>query len=389
MIDMMLSLMLMARANEESATKSKRLKEVWSNKRSLISVRKLTSRCPAWLKLNEARAEFELIDSRVNVVRKIFEYASLGMGSYAIAKKLNENNIQCFGRSKGWQKSYVDKILSSRAAIGEFQPKIKTTSGRIPQGDVIINYFPPAIERDLFYQIISSRVLIRTYGGGRKGLKVSNLFSKVAYCGYCGGRMHFINRGVSGGKSLGCDRARRGFDCSTTGWNYDDFETSFLAFVREVDLSSFLNPNSDDEEITQLRVREKTLTGKLEELRSDGERIAKILRKKDEPSNILLTELASIEKESKIVELERKEVIDQIFMDDSARSKRTQAKEDIASQVAILNAKSAEEQYTIRSAIADYINAMVVRLEIFSVGGERLPDPDIDDPEFEKRSSID
>jgi DNA invertase Pin-like site-specific DNA recombinase len=51
------SIGVMIRANEESTTKSKRLKEVWSQKRTGILNQKLTGKAPAWLKLETGKKE--------------------------------------------------------------------------------------------------------------------------------------------------------------------------------------------------------------------------------------------------------------------------------------------------------------------------------------------
>ena len=42
------ALTVMARAHEESATKSTRLREAWNGKREEVGRRKLTGRCPEW-----------------------------------------------------------------------------------------------------------------------------------------------------------------------------------------------------------------------------------------------------------------------------------------------------------------------------------------------------
>jgi len=56
---LLMSLVIMARAYEESATKSKRLKAAWAEKREQATNghRKLTGRCPAWLRLSEDKKD--------------------------------------------------------------------------------------------------------------------------------------------------------------------------------------------------------------------------------------------------------------------------------------------------------------------------------------------
>src|SRR4051794_37792533 len=51
MTDLILSLVTLARANDESKHKSDRLSQSWANKRAHANQRKMTAMCPAWLRL--------------------------------------------------------------------------------------------------------------------------------------------------------------------------------------------------------------------------------------------------------------------------------------------------------------------------------------------------
>ena len=62
----------MYRAHEESQVKSMRVSLAWAAKRARISERKLTGRCPAWLRLLPDGMAFEIIKGRDEVVRTIF-----------------------------------------------------------------------------------------------------------------------------------------------------------------------------------------------------------------------------------------------------------------------------------------------------------------------------
>jgi DNA invertase Pin-like site-specific DNA recombinase len=97
--DFIISLVSMARANEESELKSQRCAAAWSNKRANAGHRKLTATCPAWLRLNKQLGEFEVIRDRAIVVRSIFEDCAAGIGNYTITKRLNERGVPHFGRS--------------------------------------------------------------------------------------------------------------------------------------------------------------------------------------------------------------------------------------------------------------------------------------------------
>jgi hypothetical protein len=140
--------------------------------------------CPAWLRLSADRTSYEVLDKRAAIVKRIFEEAAAGIGSYSITRRLNEQKVQPIARSKGWQTSYVSKILTGRAAIGEFQPHKLVSGKRVPDGPTIANYFPAVISEKVFFRAQQGRRerLLKT--AGRKGRFFSNLFSGLAKCAY-------------------------------------------------------------------------------------------------------------------------------------------------------------------------------------------------------------
>jgi DNA invertase Pin-like site-specific DNA recombinase len=71
MMDLILSLVTLARANDESKHKSDRLSQSWANKRANVTRRKMTAMCPAWLRLSADNSKFEVIEERAAVVRSI------------------------------------------------------------------------------------------------------------------------------------------------------------------------------------------------------------------------------------------------------------------------------------------------------------------------------
>jgi DNA invertase Pin-like site-specific DNA recombinase len=68
-VSLLMALLTFIRANEESATKSRRLKEAWKQKRKAAADRPLTARAPAWLRLNRSTAPttWEVLDDRAAV----------------------------------------------------------------------------------------------------------------------------------------------------------------------------------------------------------------------------------------------------------------------------------------------------------------------------------
>ena len=79
--DLMFSIMAMSRAHEESRLKSERLVAAWQHKRKNADNRKLTARCPSWLRLSADKKKFEVIKDRANVVVRMFKESAAGIGS--------------------------------------------------------------------------------------------------------------------------------------------------------------------------------------------------------------------------------------------------------------------------------------------------------------------
>lgn len=241
------SIVVMARAHEESETKSKRISAAWANKRANIGKQILTRTRPAWLEVSEDKTKFVSIPERATAIQRIFSEGSSGHGSYSITRHLNEDGVLPFGRSNGWIESYVSKILKNRAVLGEFQPCKKMDGKRVPVGDVIEDYFPRIIDEETFLKVQVDRRARSVHGGGRKGKFQRNLFTHIVKCAYCGASMRFVDKGngPKGGKYFKCSAAVRGMGCESKSWRYADFESSFFHFVREIDLTAVIEKSSN------------------------------------------------------------------------------------------------------------------------------------------------
>jgi len=363
---MMYSVMVLSRAHEESSQKSQRLKAVWDNKRQNVHEQKITGRCPGWMCLSRTRKQFELIPERVEVVSRIYDEAVNGLGADAIARRLNQEGVEPFGISKGWQKSSVQKILSSRAVLGEFQPMRKIEGKRTPIGETVKNYYPPIIDEERFFAAQGARIARRMGGGGRKGDQVSNLFSKVARCGYCNSRMHYLNKGKRGGRVLVCDAARRGLGCRATQWNYLDFESSFLSFVRELDLNSIIGLSTEETQLRDMRAELLSIHGRLADARRRNDRIFELIMESDNPGVFLRGKLHENNKE--IHDLESRK----LHLENAEAEFVTQQREiessgtSIASAVAALQDDSSVDLFKTRASVAQKISALVKEVLIYS-----------------------
>jgi len=248
---LIISIVYMARAHEESEAKSKRLFSAWEHKRQNGNNRKLTAKCPDWVRLSKDRTKFILIPEAAKAVETIYRMKLAGKGGTRIEKELIADP-DIWKPEKGWSKSYIMKILNTKAVIGEFQPRKKGE----PVGEPIPDYFPPAISEDLYYQVqavIKANAAVNGRAGGRTG-KAGNLFVHIVKCGLCHSSMHFIDKGKppKGGKYLHCDKSRRLRECPAKAIRYDEFERIFFDNFEELDISQLM-PGEDE---TQLNIND-------------------------------------------------------------------------------------------------------------------------------------
>jgi DNA-binding CsgD family transcriptional regulator len=205
--------------------------------------------CPAWLGLSGDRTSFVFMPERAKIVRRIFELSIAGYGGYTIARILNEKKVPVFGRSPKWDQSTIHNMLRNRATIGERQPGKYRNKNEIP----ISNFYPPVIEESVFNAAQEARQRNLASGRGRKGRLITNLFSRLPTCSYCGSRMKFHSKGQA--KSLVCQAVLEGTGCYRFGWSYSNFESSFF---------DFLDKNEPDlklsEELQRLRKGIQTLS---------------------------------------------------------------------------------------------------------------------------------
>lgn len=235
-----ISLGIMFRANDESETKSKRLKAVWENKRKNADSIKTTRVCPGWLSYNEENKDFEIINNRVEVVRTIFQMCISTCGLYGIARYLNENHIPVFGRGKLWHRSYIKKVISNRAVLGEYQPTTSVDNKKQPNGMPFKNYYPSIIDEDIFLLANAALNKRNLSEKGRKGTFFSNLFTGIIFCGECNSAMTLLNKGIRGGKQFRCTNKNVSGGCKSSDWNLINFEKRIFNHLLEVDFNSLL-----------------------------------------------------------------------------------------------------------------------------------------------------
>ena len=252
---LMMSILVMMRAHEESLRKSERVQGAWRNKQKNAGTVKLTKTCPSWLSLSDDRKCFVVIEEKATVVRRILKLQREGVGQATIVRMLNREEVSPLQErmknrpSKGWHTSTIQKIINSPALYGAYQPM---TGGegkeRVPVGEPIEDYYPALIEKSEFDELKHQRADRATRGRGVKGKGFANLFSGLLYCAYCGGSMNtigYVENGKERRRSIVCSNAKRGRGCHFLGWDYGIFERHVLAFCEQLDFSGLFTAGEE------------------------------------------------------------------------------------------------------------------------------------------------
>lgn len=229
-MSLMMALLTFIRANEESATKARRLKEAWKQKRRSASDRPLTARAPAWLRLDRSTtpAVWVVLEDRAHIVRRIFEMTAGGHGQHSIARTLNREGVPTFGASAIWHRSYVKKIVNSGAVVGEFTPHTISHDARGKRTrraeEPLPNYYPVVVDAETFAKVQAMRMGSKRQPSP-KGGAITSIVAGLAKCGRCGATMTRVMKGQKAGRpKLICTTAKAGAGCKYQAIDLDAVE---------------------------------------------------------------------------------------------------------------------------------------------------------------------
>ncbi len=221
MIDLMMSIMIMSRAYNESLTKQKRLLEKWEERRNQADKIKLKGSIPYWLEVSDDSTEFIVKKDRIKTIHTMYEMALNGFGAVQILRYLNANlDIHPTPKSKLWGASTITKLLSDRRLIGEHQFYKRDQvdkKKKIATGELLKDYYPQVVDEELFYEVQASVRSRKIKAGRVNNRHFSNVFRHVLKCGFCGSSMAYVSKGVkSKGSYLTCSSAKKSGECNQT-----------------------------------------------------------------------------------------------------------------------------------------------------------------------------
>ena len=263
-LDLIISIISMSRAHEESALKGGRVSSAWRNKQKEAreTGKPLGKLRPLWLDVTPDG--YVLNPANVAVVRRIFDLSTKGHGSRIIAATLNQEGVASFSAGRNnfsglWGFSTVRHILGSRAVLGEYQPHIFIDGKRTPDGEPIKGYFPAVLTEDEFYLAHAARSSRKTHTITKTTTNF-NVLAGILYCYKCGALIHL--QGQRGRKYYKCSKTTKGM-CDAGIISAPRTEAVFKEILTKVDSLSLVQDSSGS-----LQKSLQILEGRIAELKS-------------------------------------------------------------------------------------------------------------------------
>lgn len=233
--DFMYSVMLLAKAHEESANKGDRVRKRFEEGRRKESRQEFGS-APGWLRRASKDAAWEVIEDRAESVRKVFELAAAGYGSKAIAKRANEERWPIPTKDTEmkpdiWHATMPGRLLRLKAVTGVHEYRLMSHADKKdakhwrgkPSGIEVPDYYPRIISDELWHRARAS-IEGRKVNNVRRDENYFNIWSSLMRCGECGAMVQRKTeyRGQSKAQLVCSNRLAGVTDCKTGGASKTD-----------------------------------------------------------------------------------------------------------------------------------------------------------------------
>jgi DNA invertase Pin-like site-specific DNA recombinase len=260
-------------AHLESLQKSQRINWTFDQKRKTLTEKKWSSISFGWLSPKTVKEGkytrvigWKVDDDKADIVRTIFAKAIHdNFGIPSITRYLNQNKIPPIGHKRKsssgrWTTSYVAKILSTRAVLGEFQPHKIKDGKRVKDKDqlAIAGYFPGIIDEPTWQaaqDAINGRRILDKAPQGRPS---RNIFAGLLHCVNDGSGMQYYQSRNSGGL-----RSTKNFqgakDSCRLTFPYEPFENLTLSVLSELTPEDLIGGHKADDTKRKLTTAQSKL----------------------------------------------------------------------------------------------------------------------------------
>ena len=297
-VNFIMSVLLFARAHEESATKAKRVRAAFAKKRDAGLPVVTHGHGPGWALPREDRSGWDVDENKAESVRKVFEHVAAGMGGLSIARKANAEAWPLPWRMRAntntrWEHTQVSRLVRDRRALGEWQPKQMINARLVQLGDPVKNYFPRIVSDDLWGQV--QQALAGRSGPKRlRGIK-ADLLAGLFYCG-CGERMERKAASGRGYARYYCIGRKAGITACEPISEKAVVEHGY-AFIANLEARHF----QPTEALNNIRAAIDTETTKLQELDDRAQRYLDAIEGAGGESRLVAERLRAIEAEQDTV----------------------------------------------------------------------------------------
>lgn len=194
-MDLMFSIMVLSRANEESEMKRIRISDAWQKAQKKAGDKfKIANSYPNWLSLEDDK--FSVIKPKAELVKWIFQRSLAGDSTGKIARTLNTQK-KLTPNGKAWVQTTIKFLLKNPAVIGEYHAGKREKGKKVKTGHIVKGYYPAIISENDFYRV-QAKFKLNPTKIGRPQKEDANLFSGIIKCPYCHGSMGINNAKESG-----------------------------------------------------------------------------------------------------------------------------------------------------------------------------------------------
>ncbi|WP_312564569.1 recombinase family protein [Diaphorobacter sp.] len=182
--NLLVTIIVMGRAHDESLGRSKRIREIHQAKRARRDPA-IFGQGPAWVTRRPDGSGWDLKPGMADSIRRVFELSINGVGSVAIARMANAEGWVAPAKVQRWNTTLPNKLLRNRAVLGEYEPKEMKGSKRVSTGEVWTDYYPRVVDEAMFLKA-QAAAHNRLHLPNRRDAGYHNVLQGFAFCGHCG-----------------------------------------------------------------------------------------------------------------------------------------------------------------------------------------------------------
>ncbi len=260
-------------AHEQSKLKSSHCSDAWQSrkKKARESGLAIHKRCPSWLFVDDD-GKYQVKEGGKEAIEYIYRRTLEGIGTRVLLKELNAKfspiyrvftNKRGSHRGGKWSLSTLASTLNNRSVLGEYQPMKFNKNQRVPDGEIIQNYYPRVIDDATFYAVQGVKQARKHQRGPSS--KFINLLTGLVF-GKDTHPMHISIRTNNDRKykyrrlvSYGHLQGIKGSCCLSV--DYFAIENAVLSMLNELTPQVFIPNTADSETLQRQNDRQNELEG--------------------------------------------------------------------------------------------------------------------------------